>query len=135
MSKPSTTTGRLVETQLFEAQEFRLLVSHSPFIENTTDYAKLLQQLSTVPFSQNSSTAFDLLSYIATNSDGELSYGVALILYIGSSNTPAVSWEMLSYVNNQPSAIAGAERLLEALESGMGGAIGEPAHFNLVKLS
>jgi hypothetical protein len=65
-------------------------------------------------------STFNVFTY--TNSAG--GYGVALILYTGATMSPYTSWEMLSYVANQPSPVAGAETLLEDLQNGMGGVMG-----------
>jgi hypothetical protein len=61
---------------------------------------------------------------VLTYSDSADAYGVALILYTGAQETPYISWEMLSYVGSQASPVAGAHKLLEDMQNGMGGVIG-----------
>lgn len=51
-------------------------------------------------------------------------YGVALILYTGPAACPSLSWDVLSYVDDQGTAVAGAEKLLEDLEKGIGRVMG-----------
>jgi hypothetical protein len=51
-------------------------------------------------------------------------FGVAIILYTGPPTLPFTSWTLISYVDNQPDIITGANRLLADLRRGMGGVIG-----------
>lgn len=53
-----------------------------------------------------------------------LTHGAALIYYTGPASSPYVSWEMLSYVDDQPSVNAGAQRLLDDMQKGVGDVIG-----------
>jgi hypothetical protein len=49
---------------------------------------------------------------------------VALIQYTDPPSSPFTAWEMLSYVDDQTSMIAGAEKLTEDLRKGLGRVIG-----------
>ncbi|KAF3047384.1 hypothetical protein E8E12_001271 [Didymella heteroderae] len=49
-----------------------------------------------------------------------LTHGAALIYYTGPASSPHVSWEMISYADNQASVNAGAQQLLEDMQRGVG---------------
>ena len=51
-------------------------------------------------------------------------HGAALIYYTGPSDSPYVSWEMLSYADNQMSVNASAQQLLDDMQKGVGDVIG-----------
>ncbi|KAF1928866.1 uncharacterized protein M421DRAFT_4701 [Didymella exigua CBS 183.55] len=51
-------------------------------------------------------------------------HAVALIYYTGPPAAPYSAWEMLSYADDQPSYVAGAQRLLDDMEKGLGEVIG-----------
>ncbi|KAF2827677.1 hypothetical protein CC86DRAFT_405786 [Ophiobolus disseminans] len=108
MSNTSTTNtaSRLAELQLFDTLKSRIISLATALYGTRSPHA---------------SSSFDLLSY---TTDDNVTHGVALILYTGPSTSPATSYEFLSYVDGQSSTIAGAERLLEDMEEGMGGVIG-----------
>jgi hypothetical protein len=92
--------------------------------------------------SKSPSTVFDVLSFTTPVNPNEgassptSTYGatgilietstlsVTLIQYTGPSSSPFTEWEMLSYVDEQTSMIAGAERLLEDLGKGLGRVVG-----------
>lgn len=59
-------------------------------------------------------------------------HGAALIYYTGPAASPYVSWEMLSYVDEQPSVNAGAQRLLDDMQKGVGDVIGESWFFSFL---
>jgi hypothetical protein len=75
----------------------------------------------------STTNSYEVLAFTAPPSspDVDPSYGVALILYTGPPDTPFVSWEMLSHISNASSALAGAEKLLEDIQAGMGVVIGK----------
>ncbi|KAI4922139.1 hypothetical protein J4E90_000567 [Alternaria incomplexa] len=76
--------------------------------------------------SNDSRSTFNTASTSSNNDDEEeimSTYGVALILYTGASNSPFTSWTLISHVEDQPDIITGANCLLEDLRKGMGGVI------------
>jgi hypothetical protein len=75
-------------------------------------------------------TTIDVLPFSAprTTPNGtalnSYTHGAALIYYTGPSTSPYVSWEMLSYADNQPSVNAAAQQLLDDMQKGVGDVIG-----------
>jgi hypothetical protein len=70
----------------------------------------------------STTNSYEVLAFTAPPSspDVDPSYGVALILYTGPPDTPFVS-----HISNASSALAGAEKLLEDIQAGMGVVIGK----------
>jgi hypothetical protein len=76
------------------------------------------------------SQAFDVLPFSqprltpnGTPLKSSLTHGAALIYYTGPASSPHVSWEMISYADSQSSVQAGAQRLLEDMQRGVGDVI------------
>jgi hypothetical protein len=84
--------------------------------------------------SKHPTTAFDIISYTMLETGDAGGLGVALVLYTGPADSPNMAWEVLSYVEDQSSTITGALKLLEDLQSGMGGVMSTSAstHWLLV---
>jgi hypothetical protein len=80
--------------------------------------------------------AFDVLPFSTprltpngTPLKSSLTHGAALIYYTGPSSSPYVSWEMISYADNQSSVNAGAQQLLEDMQRGVGDVISKSVCF------
>ncbi|KAF1839607.1 hypothetical protein BDW02DRAFT_643646 [Decorospora gaudefroyi] len=78
-----------------------------------------------IPFTRRPSTsALASRTETGTGTPPPTIIGVALIAYTGPACSPFTSWELLSYVDEERSFVAGARRLLEELRGGVGGLIG-----------
>lgn len=101
---------------------------------HTTDFPTLKSEIISLAtalygtYSTTPSPAFDLLSYTTPTSPSpdeteNSTISVALIVYTGPASAPFTAWEMLSYVEDQASLRAGAEKILEDLRKGVGDVI------------
>jgi hypothetical protein len=123
------TQARVAEHQLFAALKSQIIsLATALYGTRSASPATVFDVLSfttlptfTSPNTPPSST-YDANGFLETESDSTL--GVALIQYTGPPSSPCTEWEMLSYVDDQTSMVAGAERLLEDLGKGVGGLVG-----------
>ncbi|KAF1946566.1 hypothetical protein EJ02DRAFT_508466 [Clathrospora elynae] len=108
-----------LQTQLFEHQLFDALKSQ------ITGLATALYG-STAPVRATASN-YDVLSFTTPDHDAgdeDPILSIVLIYYSGPESSPFTAWKMLSYVDDQTSAIAGAEQLLADMRKAMGGVVG-----------
>lgn len=107
-------TAALSASQHFDALKSRILGLATALYGTTSTPA---QSFDVLPFStpRRTPNGTELNSY---------THGAALIYYTGPASSPYVSWEMLSYVDDQPSVNAGAQRLLDDMQKGVGDVIG-----------
>jgi hypothetical protein len=129
---PSAPPPRMSALQLQTAQHFTVLKSQ------IISLAAALYGTTSTP-----SGTFDVLPFSTprttpngTRLNSSLTHGAALIYYTGPTSAPYVSWEMISYADNQASVNAGAQQLLEDMQSGVGDVISKsllvPASFGLL---
>ena len=109
--------------------------NHTPNMSSAQTFTNLKSQiisLATALYGTTStpSQAFDVLPFSqprltpnGTPLKSSLTHGAALIYYTGPASSPHVSWEMISYADNQNSVIAGVQRLLEDMQRGVGDVI------------
>jgi hypothetical protein len=123
------TQARVAEYQLFAALKGQIIsLATALYGTRSASPATVFDALSftTPPTSTPSNTppssTYDANGFLEPDATPTLS--VALIQYTGPPSSPFTEWVMLSYVDDQTSMVAGAERLLEDLGKGVGGLVG-----------
>ena len=129
----STHAAQLLEQQLFTAIKTQIISLATPLYGTRSEDASKVYDVVTYSMTTNSDgssndsrSTFNTASTSSNNDDEEeimSTYGVALILYTGASNSPFTSWTLISHVEDQPDIITGANCLLEDLRKGMSGVI------------
>jgi hypothetical protein len=120
----STHATQLLEHQLFSALKEQITSLATPLYGTRAEDAAKVYDV--VPYSMlNNNNNDDIDIEEEEEETTQPSFGVAIILYTGPSNSPFTSWTLISHVNNQPDIVTGANRLLADLRRGMGGVIGK----------
>ncbi|KAI4655765.1 hypothetical protein J4E93_000480 [Alternaria ventricosa] len=130
----STHAAQLLEQQLFTAIKTQIISLATPLYGTRSEDALKVYDVVTYSITTNnggssndSRSTFNTASTSSSDDAEEKAmstYGVALILYTGSSSSPFTSWTLISHVEDQPNIITGVNCLLEDLRKGMGGVIG-----------
>jgi hypothetical protein len=123
------TQARVAEYQLFAALKGHIISlatalygTHSASPSTVFDVLSFTTPTTSRSPNTRPSSTYDANGFLEIECEPTLS--VAVIQYTGSPCSPCIEWEMLSYVDDQISMMAGAERLLEDLGKGVGGLVG-----------